>query len=123
MSYKEHVDTNIAKQVRNKEFAFRFLILVIFGLFSANLYVNSYTLVKVNSAVEVVQDCVEVEGKCYQDRINSSQSSTSTIITAMAAVIDCNTKADSAGIPRKFEDIRSCVFSTIDMLPVQENRK
>ena len=119
MSYRDHAEHSIAKKVRNRELVVRLLILIGVVLFAGNLYVNSYTLVKVNGAVETVQDCVEVKGECYQERINSSQSSTSTVITAMAAIINCNNKSVEAGIPRTFEGLRACVFDTIDMAPVE----
>lgn len=121
MSYRDHLSSDVGKKVRNKDLVFRVLLLIGITLFAGNLYVNSFTLVKVNGAVETVQSCVEVSGECYQERINSSQSSTTTIITAMAATIECRFDLEQNNESLTFDAIKTCVFNTLEMSPVESS--
>ena len=100
--------------VRNKDLIVRVLVLLLVGIFFANLYINTNTLIKVNTAVGITQDCVEVSGKCYQNRIESNNSSTNIIITALTASFVCTRNREGLLLDRSFEEIKECVFNTLE---------
>lgn len=121
----------IGKQVAKKEFIRRAAILLLTAILLGNLFINSFTLVKINGTVDAVrstqgdtsptgkrllaisqsiEDCVKVDGDCYKNRLQNANNSTNTILSAMAATIACAVENPTY----EFKSLRVCVFKTLD---------